>query len=102
LGPTGDLGISQQRNDGVFLIENLVRTNNPLPRLLDFSLARQTVRLVLFSTFVLAGVLGLSCGCSSSYRIKRPSLSQAGAPTGLQAELLPPTLALTQPFLNPQ
>ena len=71
-----------------------------MPRLLDFSLRVKLYGLVLFSTFVLAGVLGLSVWLLVEFRINGPVYLKLARQRELQAELLPPSLVLTQPFLT--
>jgi methyl-accepting chemotaxis protein WspA len=69
-------------------------------RLRDFSLRTKLYGLVLFSALVLAGVLGLSTWLLLEFRVDGPVYRGLARQRELLAELLPPTLAVSQPYLT--
>jgi methyl-accepting chemotaxis protein WspA len=71
-----------------------------MPRLLDFSLRVKLYGLVLFTTVVLAGVLGLSTWLLVEFRINGPVYRKLAQQREVLVELLPPALTLSQPYLT--
>ncbi len=71
-----------------------------MPRLRDLPLRVKLYGLVLFSTFVVAGVLGLSTWLLIEFRVNGPVYRKLARQRELLGELLPPTLALPQPYLT--
>ncbi len=71
-----------------------------MPRLRDFSLRIKLYGLVLFSSLVLAGVLGLSTWILREFRVNGPVYRELSLQHELFAELQPATMSLTQPYLT--
>ena len=71
-----------------------------MPRLRDRSLRTKLYGLVLCSTLVLATILGLSTWLLVEFRVNGPVYESLAVKRELLAELLPPTIALTQPYLT--
>ena len=71
-----------------------------MPRLRDHSLRTKLYGLVLGSTFVLATILGLSTWLLVEFRVNGPVYNSLAVKRELLGELLPPTIALPQPYLT--
>jgi methyl-accepting chemotaxis protein WspA len=71
-----------------------------MPRLRDRSLRTKLYGLVLCSTFVLATILGLSTWLMVEFRVNGPVYQSLAVERELLAELLPPSIALTEPYLT--
>jgi methyl-accepting chemotaxis protein WspA len=69
-------------------------------RLRDWSLRTKLYGLVLGSAIVVAAVLGLSSWLLLEFRVNGPVYQKLARQRELLAEVLPPTLALTQPYLT--
>src|SRR4051794_21773243 len=69
-----------------------------MPRLRDSSLRTKLYGLVLGSALVVAAVLGLSSWLLSEFRVNGPVYQKLARKRELLAEVLPPTLVLTQPY----
>lgn len=71
-----------------------------MPRLRDCSLRTKLYGLVLGSALLVAAVLGLSSWLLIEFRVEGPVYRKLARKRELFAEVLPPTLALTQPYLT--
>jgi methyl-accepting chemotaxis protein WspA len=71
-----------------------------MPRLRDRSLRTKLYGLVLCTSFVLATILGLSAWLLLEFRVNGPVYQNLAVKRQLLAELLPPSIALTQPYLT--
>ncbi len=71
-----------------------------MPRLRDRSLRTKLYGLVLGCAIVLASVLGLSTWLLLEFRVNGPVYQSLARKRELLAELLPPSIALTQPYLT--